>query len=134
MFTRGAFAGAGGRIIGGTDFLAVLVAVLGFQPAVLGFLAMIPGLAQLVQLFSAPRVEVVRRKKRLLVYLDLCRWPLPLAVCASLVLFGHDSPMAVIVAIVISLEQVCGGRARLVTSDYTLRPHLTWLYQLVDLI
>ena len=42
---RSGFSGAGYGVITGTDFLAVLVTVLGFEPAVLGILAMVPGLA-----------------------------------------------------------------------------------------
>ena len=96
---RSGFSGAGYGVITGTDFLAVLVTVLGFEPAVLGILAMVPGLAQLTQLFSAHRVETVRRKKRLLLYLDLCKWLPLLLVCASLALFGHESPATALVVI-----------------------------------
>ena len=96
---RGAFTGSGYGLITGSDFLAVLVTVLGFQPAVLGMLAMIPGLAQLAQLLAAPGVEAARRKKRLLLHLDLCKW-LPLfVVCTSLALFGKDTPAAALVVI-----------------------------------
>ena len=96
---RGAFAGSGGQLTGGTDFLAVLVTVLGFQPIVLGFLTMMPGLGQLLQLFTAPRIEAVPRKKRLIVYLDLCRWVPLLVVCAALVLCAQEAPAIALVAI-----------------------------------
>ena len=99
--TKGAFSSSGYSFITSSDFLAVLVTVLGFQPAVLGILAMIPGLARLAQLLTAPGIDAVRRKKRLLLYLDLCKW-LPLVFAgASLAFFGHDSPTTALAVIAV---------------------------------
>ncbi len=97
--TRGAFASSGGQLIGGTDFLAVLVTVLGFQPVVLGFLTTMQALGQLLQLFTAPRIEAVPRKKRLIVYLDLCKWVPPIVCAIALVLYAQEAPVIALVVI-----------------------------------
>ena len=96
---EGAFATIGTELVSAAVVFPVLAAALGATPSTLGLLTSLGGLAVLAPLFAAPRVEAVRRKKRLVVFLGIgMRLPL-LFIAICLVVVAESAPLACLVAI-----------------------------------
>ena len=95
---EGFFFSSGAALVQGPVF-AFLLSALGVSPTQFGFLSVLNGLAVLLPLLLAPRVERVQRKKRLVLLLGLGQ-RLPFVVIpALLVFFARDLPVATAVMI-----------------------------------
>ena len=84
--SEGVFASFAGELLAAGVVFPMLAAALGVSPAFLGVLAAVESLGFVAPLVAAPRVEAVRRKKRLVLFLGIGQ-RLPLAATALLLLF-----------------------------------------------
>ena len=84
---------SGGTAMPGGRLFALLASDLHVEPSTFGFLTSLAGLAPLLALLLAPRIEAVRRKKRLILVQGLGqRLPLLLSLL-GLALFAQDRPV-----------------------------------------
>jgi len=90
---EGSFASLGGSLVAGGGFVAALVVALGFDPKQLGYLLAVPGVAVLAQILTAPHMEAVRRKRRLVLLLGIGQRVPLLLTGIALLLLGRRTPL-----------------------------------------